>query len=64
MSSCYCTGPQNGEPLCPCRMKEVTIENGRYILKKDLGPIKTTHNKQSNVHSLVTGIHEWNFLLK
>lgn len=18
---CYCMGPQNGEPLCPCRMK-------------------------------------------
>jgi hypothetical protein len=21
MAACYCMGPQNGEPLCPCRMR-------------------------------------------
>jgi hypothetical protein len=21
MSTCYCMGPQNGEPLCPCQMR-------------------------------------------
>ena len=35
---CNCIGPQRGEPLCPCRMRAVTIENGRYVMKQDLGP--------------------------
>ncbi len=38
---CCCIGPQNGEPLCPCRMKSVKIKDGRYVLPaKDLGPVK------------------------
>lgn len=36
--ACFCVGPQNGEPLCPCQMRSVTVENGRYIRKQDLGP--------------------------
>jgi hypothetical protein len=36
--SCNCMGPRNGQPLCPCMMRGVTIENGRYIQKRDLGP--------------------------
>lgn len=39
---CNCIGPQNGQPLCPCRMASVTVENGRYVLRRDLGPIKPT----------------------
>lgn len=35
---CHCVGPQNGEPFCPCRMREVKIVDGRYV--KDLGPVK------------------------
>lgn len=39
MSSCFCMGPQNGEPLCPCAMKSVRIKDGRYVIpEKDLGP--------------------------
>lgn len=38
-SACCCIGPQNGEPVCPCRMRNVTIENGRYVRKEDLGPV-------------------------
>lgn len=44
-SSCYCIGPQNGEPLCPCRMRELKIEkrNGRWVEpEKDLGPVSDT----------------------
>jgi len=37
--SCGCIGPQNGQPLCPCMMRGVTIENGRYVKKQDLGPV-------------------------
>lgn len=28
---CNCIGPQNGQPVCPCAMRSVTIENGRYV---------------------------------
>lgn len=35
---CNCTGPQNGEPVCPCQMRSVTIRNGRYYRETDLGP--------------------------
>lgn len=38
MHSCNCIGPQRGEPLCPCMMRGVTIEDGRYVQKRDLGP--------------------------
>lgn len=38
--SCNCVGPQNGEPLCPCKMRNVIIRDGRYIQKEhDLGPV-------------------------
>jgi len=37
--ACFCIGPQNGEPLCPCRMVSVVIKNGRYVQpEEDLGP--------------------------
>ena len=40
LMACFCIGPQNGEPLCPCRMRGVIIRDGRYILpEKDLGPV-------------------------
>jgi hypothetical protein len=39
MNACHCVGPQNGQPVCPCRMRGVEIENGRYIERRDLGPV-------------------------
>lgn len=40
MKDCFCIGPQNGEPVCPCLMKEVQIQDGRYVMpKRDLGPV-------------------------
>lgn len=39
--ACNCIGPQNGEPLCPCKMRNVVQRNGRYIkIEQDLGPVK------------------------
>lgn len=38
MRPCFCVGPQNGEPLCPCRMRSVRIVDGRYVQTIDLGP--------------------------
>ena len=35
---CFCIGPQNGEPLCPCRMRSVKIVDGRYVQVIDYGP--------------------------
>jgi hypothetical protein len=40
MSGCFCIGPQNGEPLCPCRMRSVEIKDGRYVQVIDHGPVK------------------------
>jgi hypothetical protein len=37
---CNCIGPQNGQPLCPCKMSRVIERNGRYIIpEQDLGPV-------------------------
>jgi hypothetical protein len=38
VQSCFCRGPQNGQPLCPCQMRGVTVRNGRYVRETDLGP--------------------------
>lgn len=40
MRPCNCIGPQNGQPACPCAMQSVTIENGRYVERRDLGPVR------------------------
>jgi hypothetical protein len=46
--ACNCIGPQNGEPLCPCQMRGVTIKDGRYQRVEDLGPVvKHKFNKDS-----------------
>lgn len=37
--ACCCIGQQNGQPLCPCAMRGVTVENGRYVQKIDHGPV-------------------------
>jgi hypothetical protein len=37
---CNCIGPQNGEPRCPCAMRNVRIVDGRYVMPaQDLGPV-------------------------
>lgn len=42
---CFCIGPQNGDPLCPCRMHGVTIRDGRYVEIIDHGPAKPKLSK-------------------
>lgn len=42
INPCNCIGPQNGQPVCPCQMKGVTIKDGRYIKIQDLGPAHET----------------------
>lgn len=40
VNSCGCVGPQNGQPLCPCKMSGVKIKDGRYVMpERDLGPV-------------------------
>lgn len=39
---CACIGPQNGEPLCPCRMRGLRKENGRWVEAIDHGPVQPT----------------------
>jgi hypothetical protein len=38
---CNCIGPQNGQPLCPCMMRNVHVKDGRYIEVIDHGPAPT-----------------------
>ena len=45
-TQCGCIGPQRGEPLCPCQMRYVTVENGRYVQRRDLGPAPTPADRQ------------------
>ena len=40
---CFCIGPQNGDPVCPCRMRNVKIIDGRYKEILDLGPAYPNH---------------------
>lgn len=52
--ACACIGPQNGQPLCPCRMRGVKIKNGRYVLpERDLGPVR---DRPAKPHR---GFYEW-----
>lgn len=44
--ACFCIGPQNGEPLCPCMMEQVEIKNNRYVLIQDLGPVPDHKKKK------------------
>lgn len=39
-SACFCVGPQGGAPVCPCRMRSVRVENGRYVETIDHGPVE------------------------
>ena len=55
MSSCLCVGPQNGEPLCPCRMRGLVKRNGRWIKpEEDLGPVKTFDEQFDHVFKYET----------
>lgn len=35
--ACFCTGPRDGQPLCPCQMHGVQNINGRLVRVIDLG---------------------------
>ena len=39
MIPCNCIGPQNGQPVCPCAMRNVKIIDERYVQIHDLGPV-------------------------
>ncbi len=36
MIACGCVGPQNGDPVCPCQMRNVTIVNGKRAIVRFL----------------------------
>lgn len=45
---CNCIGPQNGDPVCPCQMRGVSIRNGRYVRVTDLGPAPAADDSASD----------------
>lgn len=40
ITMCGCIGPQNGEPLCPCRMRGLRQVDGRWVETIDHGPVR------------------------
>lgn len=36
MRACCCVGPQNGDPVCPCQMRNVTIVDGKRAIVRFL----------------------------
>jgi len=38
--ACNCIGPQNGQPACPCAMRDVEVVDGRWVRVQDLGPVR------------------------
>jgi len=40
IKTCFCIGPQNGDPVCPCRMRNLQKKDGRWIEIIDHGPVK------------------------
>lgn len=38
---CNCIGPQDGNPVCPCRMRSLEIRDGRWVEIIDHGPAKS-----------------------
>lgn len=46
---CNCVGPQDGNPVCPCRMRSLRILNGRWVEIIDHGPAPmAVPNKRSD----------------
>ena len=54
LSSCYCIGPQNGQPLCPCMMRNVKVIDGRYVRVEDLGPVLTYGKRDTRTNNVYT----------
>lgn len=48
MSMCSCLGPQNGEPLCPCRMRAAEF----YLTRKPAGSYHTGELSSDEVRGL------------
>jgi len=48
---CNCIGPQNGDPVCPCQMRSVSIRDGRYVMERDLGPAPTASGSSRSAGS-------------
>lgn len=46
VKQCFCIGPQNGEPLCPCRMRHIQVKDGRYVETIDHGPVKPRDSRE------------------
>jgi hypothetical protein len=44
---CNCIGPQNGQPACPCAMRDVKIVDGRYVRVTDLGPVNSDYDQHA-----------------
>jgi hypothetical protein len=56
--SCFCVGPQNGDPVCPCQMRNVEVKDGRYIQVIDYGPAPTPQERAGRKAVLGT-MHRW-----
>lgn len=44
--ACGCVGPQNGQPRCPCMMRNVKEVDGRWVEVIDHGPVREGHSDE------------------
>jgi len=47
--SCHCIGTQNGDPVCPCHMKNLRKVNGRWVETIDHGPVREYDRVEPNI---------------
>lgn len=52
--ACNCIGPQNGYPVCPCRMGRLKQVDGRWIETIDHGPVRQTMSSSEQHVTYVT----------
>jgi len=49
---CFCTGPKNGQPKCPCEMRGLIQRDGRWIEpERDLGPVNNSFSNWTEAYS-------------
>lgn len=55
-TACCCVGPQGNEPVCPCRMRNVVVRDGRYIEIRDLGPTQGKQDFDRLINAMKDGV--------
>lgn len=55
-NTCACMGPQNNEPYCPCKMKNLKVKekNGMWVIpEQTIGPVIKQNEKTAEIYSIL-----------